>query len=333
MLRHQPQATIVKLAEMACGGGAEFVAAADMAFAAIGRPLSCERTGTRLNREKAWRKGIAYRSGTLTSGAAGSTDQEVPYLRSGRSGNPLVAVRKMRNEHLRGLGGMRLKAPNGQEFRIDQAQDGLTQHGIILFSGATLNELKSALNDWTVPYRHPHDISPGVTVIRPKLTGEANAKGFTYEALPLHTDRAQVDNQPTIIGCLYTQEAADGGESLLVDGAEIVDAMFARRLEYIRGLHRESVFSGHPEAVFKVHTEKFPPDSADTVLICTDGFARCIVDYKILRSWADLKVDVHRHGLKEITSRIRKYEAQDRSNSSPTKFEQSDDLAAIILAN
>ncbi|WP_327103728.1 TauD/TfdA family dioxygenase [Nonomuraea glycinis] len=125
---------------------------------------------------------------------------------------------------------MRLKAPNGQEFRIDQAQDGLAQHGIILFSGATLNELKSALNDWTVPYRHPHDISPGVTVIRPNLTGEANAKGFTYEALPLHTDRAQVDNQPTIIGCLYTQEAADGGESLLLDGAEIACSLLRRNL-------------------------------------------------------------------------------------------------------
>ncbi|MFJ5637257.1 enoyl-CoA hydratase/isomerase family protein [Streptomyces goshikiensis] len=36
-LRHQPQVTIVKLAGAARGGGAEFVAAADMAFAAIGR--------------------------------------------------------------------------------------------------------------------------------------------------------------------------------------------------------------------------------------------------------------------------------------------------------
>jgi enoyl-CoA hydratase/carnithine racemase len=35
-LRHQPQVTIVKLAGKARGGGAEFVAAADMAFAAIG---------------------------------------------------------------------------------------------------------------------------------------------------------------------------------------------------------------------------------------------------------------------------------------------------------
>ncbi|WP_207792830.1 enoyl-CoA hydratase/isomerase family protein [Nocardioides acrostichi] len=34
-LRHQPQATIVKLTGTARGGGAEFVAAADMAFAAI----------------------------------------------------------------------------------------------------------------------------------------------------------------------------------------------------------------------------------------------------------------------------------------------------------
>jgi enoyl-CoA hydratase/carnithine racemase len=36
-LRHQPQVTIVKLAGKARGGGAEFVVAADLAFAAIGR--------------------------------------------------------------------------------------------------------------------------------------------------------------------------------------------------------------------------------------------------------------------------------------------------------
>ena len=35
MLRHQPQVTIVKLAGIARGGGAEFVAAADMAFADV----------------------------------------------------------------------------------------------------------------------------------------------------------------------------------------------------------------------------------------------------------------------------------------------------------
>lgn len=37
LLRHQPQVTIVKLAGKARGGGAEFVAAADMSFAAIDR--------------------------------------------------------------------------------------------------------------------------------------------------------------------------------------------------------------------------------------------------------------------------------------------------------
>ena len=37
LLRHQPQVTIVKVAGIARGGGAEFVAAADTAFAAIGR--------------------------------------------------------------------------------------------------------------------------------------------------------------------------------------------------------------------------------------------------------------------------------------------------------
>ncbi|VFU08468.1 enoyl-CoA hydratase/isomerase family protein [Methylocella tundrae] len=37
LMRAQPQVTIMKLAGIARGGGAEFVAAADMAFAAVGR--------------------------------------------------------------------------------------------------------------------------------------------------------------------------------------------------------------------------------------------------------------------------------------------------------
>ncbi len=37
LLRHQPQVTIVKLAGLARGGGAEFISAADMVFAAEGR--------------------------------------------------------------------------------------------------------------------------------------------------------------------------------------------------------------------------------------------------------------------------------------------------------
>ena len=44
MLRHQPQVTIVKLKGIARGGGAEFVAAADMCFASIenGKLAQCE---------------------------------------------------------------------------------------------------------------------------------------------------------------------------------------------------------------------------------------------------------------------------------------------------
>jgi len=47
LLRQQPQLTIVKLAGIARGGGAEFVIAADMAFAAIGRGrlAQCEALG------------------------------------------------------------------------------------------------------------------------------------------------------------------------------------------------------------------------------------------------------------------------------------------------
>ncbi|GIH71271.1 hypothetical protein Mth01_35240 [Sphaerimonospora thailandensis] len=112
---------------------------------------------------------------------------------------------------------------------------------------------------------------------------------------------------------------------------EIVDAMFARRTEYIKGVYEESVFSGHPDAVFKVHAETLPLESIDTLLLCTDGFARAVADYRIFPDWHSLGHHAREDGLDSITARIRQRESGPTQAAAAKKFKNADDLAAILL--
>ncbi len=125
---------------------------------------------------------------------------------------------------------MRLLTPMWRQLTTVEARRWLAAHGLLLVTEATVNELTSFLGDWTVPYSHPHENSPGITVIRPLSVRGENHTGFTHHPLALHTDRAHSSVPPTIVGCLYTRPAADGGESLLLDGAEIIRTVEHRTL-------------------------------------------------------------------------------------------------------
>ncbi|WP_182877714.1 protein phosphatase 2C domain-containing protein [Microbispora sp. H10670] len=113
---------------------------------------------------------------------------------------------------------------------------------------------------------------------------------------------------------------------------EVIDDMFSRRLEYIKGAHSESVFSGHPETVLKIHSATLPLDRADSVLLCTDGFARAIADYAIFPDWRMLRRRVDEKGFNEITSRIRQHESQLDPTAQTPRFKNADDLAAILVS-
>ncbi|MEV3984785.1 protein phosphatase 2C domain-containing protein [Nonomuraea sp. NPDC049758] len=113
--------------------------------------------------------------------------------------------------------------------------------------------------------------------------------------------------------------------------SDIVQAMLTRRLEYIRGEHSETVFSGHPERSFKVYAKTLSIHDVDEILMCTDGFARAVVDYAILPDWLTLKLYADALGLASVTSRIRDFEAQRTRGERSTKFKHADDLAAIKL--
>ncbi|WP_150241162.1 hypothetical protein [Nocardiopsis quinghaiensis] len=78
----------------------------------------------------------------------------------------------------------------------------------------------------------------------------------------------------------------------------------------IEGVHEESVFSGHPRAKLRIHSETLPGDRVASVLACTDGFSRAVHDYAIYSDWADLWKDLGPDGLGQVVRRIRQHESR-----------------------
>jgi hypothetical protein len=112
---------------------------------------------------------------------------------------------------------------------------------------------------------------------------------------------------------------------------QIVADMLERRLEYIRGVHEESVFSAHPAAVFQIHRRIVPSSKADTVLLCTDGFARAVNEYRLFTDWQRLGAHARRDGLDSVTSLIRRHEARRPAGATGAHFKSADDVAAVLL--
>lgn len=120
----------------------------------------------------------------------------------------------------------------------------------------------------------------------------------------------------------------------LAQGADLSDSnsregILRRRQNYIRGVFDESVFSGHPEAVLRIQTESLDLGRVKHVLLCTDGFARAVVDYGIFADWSELLQQVLASGLSSVRDRIRQHEKQTQHTAH---FKRSDDVTALLLA-
>ncbi|HUY45848.1 MAG TPA: hypothetical protein VMV92_09010 [Streptosporangiaceae bacterium] len=100
-----------------------------------------------------------------------------------------------------------------------------------------------------------------------------------------------------------------------------------RRMEYILGVEGESVFSGHSQAGLYSHSIQIDRRDAEHVLVCSDGFARAVVDYGLYRGWRDLVADAVEGGLRAIVAKIRRFE---RINSGGNHFKRADDASALL---
>jgi serine/threonine protein phosphatase PrpC len=111
---------------------------------------------------------------------------------------------------------------------------------------------------------------------------------------------------------------------------EVVAAMARRRLHTMTAGDRESVFSGHPRRRLRPHTLTSGWDTADAVLLCTDGFARLITDHTLYRRWSDVVADGRDKGLAYLEKLLRDTEA-DREGRTSGRFKKADDVAALLL--
>lgn len=108
----------------------------------------------------------------------------------------------------------------------------------------------------------------------------------------------------------------------------------ARRQEYIEGRLEESVFSGHPDAHLRIQSAVVDPRRTDYAVLCTDGFARAVVDYGLYPGWTALVRDTLEKGLASAFQLLRRYEeerAPTGTSGGSMHFKKSDDVTALMI--
>lgn len=113
------------------------------------------------------------------------------------------------------------------------------------------------------------------------------------------------------------------------DPRRVTAGMHRRRLYTMTSGESESIFSGHPRRVLRPHGVGGNWAGTDSVLLCTDGFARLVTDYGIYQEWEDVVVDALEYGLPHLEKLIR--EAEHGPERGGNRFKRADDVAAVLL--
>lgn len=129
------------------------------------------------------------------------------------------------------------------------------------------------------------------------------------------------------------EAVARGGVGGL-DDEENRRGIVRRRQQYIEGVVEESVFSGHPRAGLRIRTSTLRAEHFEHVVLCTDGFARAVVDYRLYSDWPGLVASALADGLASMLDRIRDHENNPPEGSGgarSTHFKKSDDVTALLI--
>jgi alpha-ketoglutarate-dependent taurine dioxygenase len=97
--------------------------------------------------------------------------------------------------------------------------------GAILLHSFTLGRFHQEMGSLGRVFRHPHADQHGVTLVRPTTGAPPSERGLSREMLTPHTDRAQVDLPPGVVGLLCLEDASSGGTSLLIDFEKVLDRL------------------------------------------------------------------------------------------------------------
>jgi Taurine catabolism dioxygenase TauD, TfdA family len=117
----------------------------------------------------------------------------------------------------------------GKTLEPEGISNAPTTEGIVFVKNGDFIAIKKLLSAWSTPYRHPHENSPGITMIRASRRDSPlerpGYRGFCRSPLSLHTDRATSSDPPSIIALLVIEPPQVGGETLLADLAPSIEQL------------------------------------------------------------------------------------------------------------
>jgi alpha-ketoglutarate-dependent taurine dioxygenase len=118
---------------------------------------------------------------------------------------------------------MKFTNATGTDIDPSEVPGAINTYGIAFFRDADVSTLQASLSSWTIPYGHPHENTPGLTLLSAnRQDRHAGLKGFTREQLTLHTDRASNDAPPTLMALLILEPPDAGGKTVLADTAPLI---------------------------------------------------------------------------------------------------------------
>lgn len=74
------------------------------------------------------------------------------------------------------------------------------ERGLVVLSQVTATEFLDTMPQLGPPYTHPDGEADGTTLITPSERPGQPGRGFTMEALPVHTDRSSLVDPPRFLG-------------------------------------------------------------------------------------------------------------------------------------
>ncbi|MDI5973875.1 protein phosphatase 2C domain-containing protein [Streptomyces sp. SL13] len=233
-----------------------------------------------------------------------------------------------------------LPAPSDVLWLVDRLGDHLTERGTQVGDDDPADLLRSLsgviareLQDWGFPADRIHPTcSVGLLI----STRDELRMARIGDPTCLAIGTAGTAEVSTAFFGRREAEAIARGRTGGLDDETNRRGIIERRQQYIEGVLEESVFSGHPKAGLRIRTAILEPGRFDHVLLCTDGFARAVVDYNLYPDWPTLLDRALVDGLGAIVDQIRSYENENESparngNRRPAHFKKSDDVTAILV--
>jgi len=147
---------------------------------------------------------------------------------------------------------MKITGRSGEPLTERDVLPSLMREGIVFLSETDCDEVTERFRRMLSVCRHPHSADAPWTMIQPdpETQKTPGSGGFTRAALLPHTDRSMVDFPPAVLCFLVVDEAAMGGQSLLVDTRPLLSQYSPDSLRYIENdLWLSSRFDGQRRKV------------------------------------------------------------------------------------